>query len=405
MITPQMNINTLELFAREATKEAIDEIFSNGNSTSNSIFDFSKLFFSPDNFDYFFGRLEGEKTPKIILNKSFLNKKQINKILELTNSNKKKGMTVCAPDGAPFGPVYTDYSTYYAEKKCHFIKELESAQNASNPISSYADILNETTAKALLALLFAMNSKNTFPKATEDTLKVEEAPLISDILTEGSFQAHQLKSLRERMELLPSKLRVIDFGSGEGKDSIPLLRILNLLQLGENLKLAAIDADVQANADFESILTQDEKQQVEIYTGPFMEFELKEGPADLLFSSFTWPYRPSRKDQAQDGSSDFDQVWEKTKSLIRDEGIIAGHLFGMAKTPNCGMTYHTEEEVIALLEKDFEILWFYSEKEDGIKPNGQAREVFGGKEPAWGELYHFVARRKVKINHQSFAQI
>lgn len=163
---------------------------------------------------------------------------------------------------------------------------------------------------------------------------------------------------------------IIDFGAGTGQDTIPLLKM--------GLHVIAIDGDEESLEILKSHLSSEDLEKLETYSGPFIQFQALQ-TADLFISCFTWPYRPK---------ADFPECWKKTLALIKEEGIIAGHFFGPKDPPDPAMTYHTEEELKELLHEDFDILWFQKESKDS------GRTVYGGDEPAWGELFHVVARKR-----------
>lgn len=164
---------------------------------------------------------------------------------------------------------------------------------------------------------------------------------------------------------------VVDFGAGTGQDTIPLLEELDC-------SITAVDADEEALGILESKLSKSKLNHLNCFIGPFMQFSPAR-QADLFISSFTWPYRPKE---------DFQECWEKTVSIVKPGGVIAGHFFGPTTPLDPGMTYHTEEELKELLEKDFTILWF---KKD---PKGTPNKIYGGEDPPWGDLFHVVARKK-----------
>jgi SAM-dependent methyltransferase len=343
--------HTQQVWTREEVKCEFDRIIN--SACTEKVVDFTNKCFSEESFQSFFSYLKLCPVSRLVLSKNSLKEEQICKVLALANSNSKKGIRINNECGEPFGPVYTDYTTYYAEKRLAFIAQLEKAADSSTPVQDYKAILNETVAVALEKIIEAVQSDN-----------------------------------KDKV------LRVLDFGCGEGKDTIPLLRIWECLkETGKDIEVVGVDADFDAIANFKALLTPSEKGKVTFYTGPFVEFASTK-PVDLFISSFTWPYRPS-ENNAESGSehADFDEVWEKTKRAVKTGGFIAGHLFGAGKEANSGMTYHSEEGVRALLADGFEIVWFYVEDSSGIRPNGHKREIFGGEVPAWGDLYHFVARK------------
>jgi SAM-dependent methyltransferase len=160
---------------------------------------------------------------------------------------------------------------------------------------------------------------------------------------------------------------VFDFGAGEGADTVPLL------QKGVK-KVVAIDAWEPALEEL-AVNAKGYEEHYEVERGAFMKFETKE-QCDLFVCSFTWPYR---------APAEFPEVFEKTTSLVKPGGYIAGHFFGKPEVPEDEMTYHTEAELRELLSKDYEIVSFEN-KQVPVK---------GGETAAWGkDLFHVVARKK-----------
>lgn len=166
---------------------------------------------------------------------------------------------------------------------------------------------------------------------------------------------------------------VLDFGCATGQDTIPLV-LLGCQHV------IAVDADEQALNILKSNLPIHLSPFVQCMNRPFKELEIDKR-VDFFISAFTFPYRCPK---------DFPSCWEKCINSMVPGGYLSGQFFGPKanKPPEIGMTYHTESEVRALLEKDFSILWFK------IEPKDSQFEVFGGSEPAWGDLYHFVAKKK-----------
>lgn len=170
---------------------------------------------------------------------------------------------------------------------------------------------------------------------------------------------------------------VLDFGAGTGSDTIPLIA------LGCQ-KVWAVDADEEACKTLKSNLgaldTQISEQLVSRVTCILSEFiKLKvDEPVELLVSSFTWPYRPPKA---------FPDCWKKCVDIVPIGGYICGQFFGPPKTIDPGMTYHQESELKEMLSKNFKVVWFKKE------PEGSIVKVYGGDTPAWGDLYHVVAKK------------
>lgn len=169
----------------------------------------------------------------------------------------------------------------------------------------------------------------------------------------------------------------LDFGAGTGRDTIPLLQI-------GCPKVWAVDSDEEAmmilKENVKTIQNSTDLCHFSCHNSPFMDLQVME-PVDLLIASYTWPYRPPLL---------FGECWKKCIDILKIGGYIAGHFFGPIsdRYPDRGMTYHTEKEVRQLLStSNFEIVWFKTD------PEGSIFTLYGGNEPAWGELYHVVAKK------------
>lgn len=169
---------------------------------------------------------------------------------------------------------------------------------------------------------------------------------------------------------------VIDFGAGPGKDTI------NLALSGCN-KIHAIDGHKKSITYLETTIAEMKERgvlpdvDITCTNAPFINLVFPQ-QAELLVCMFTLPYRCP---------SEFLSCWNKCVTSVVTGGIIAVNFFGPIKnkTPDPGVTYHTEEEVKELLRKDFEIIWFLKE------PEGKKFKIFGGGEPTWGDLHNVVA--------------
>jgi len=166
---------------------------------------------------------------------------------------------------------------------------------------------------------------------------------------------------------------IIDFGAGTGQKTNALLQ-------RQCPSIVAIEADAEAikilkskNSDFI------EEQRLQVYEGPFLKYDIKE-PANLFIAEFSWPYRPP---------TDFEDCWHKTIACVIAGGWIAGQLFGAPEEKDPGMTYHTKDQALNLLEDNFEQVTIREELPSECK-------IYGGKEPPWGILYHIIARKKIR---------
>jgi len=180
-----------------------------------------------------------------------------------------------------------------------------------------------------------------------------------------------LKHFQEKNERNPEF--ILDFGAGTGRDTINLA-------LAECPKILAVDGDdhsltiLEENLKIKGITAE-----VSCITSPFISLEIPE-KAELLVSSHTLPYRCPK---------DFPACFNKCVESLKIGGYLAAHFFGpiTGKEPDPGLTYHSEEKLLELLKKNFEIVWF---KKD---PEGTPCQIYGGDNPPWGDLFHVVAKR------------
>lgn len=170
----------------------------------------------------------------------------------------------------------------------------------------------------------------------------------------------------------------LDFGAGTGVDTI-------CLAIENCPKIWAVDGDENSLIILQESVRELQKSkgplksEITCVNVPFITLEVPE-PVELLVSSYTWPYRRP---------SDFPDCWIKCVDIVKVGGYIAGQFFGplRGEAPDPGMTYHTEEELRQLLNEHFELVWFRKE------PEGSDFKIFGGDKPAWGDLFHIVAKR------------
>jgi hypothetical protein len=179
-----------------------------------------------------------------------------------------------------------------------------------------------------------------------------------------------LEHFRQDFNRLPNF--ICDFGAGTGACTIPLLN-------QGCPKVWAIDADKEALKMLVANTLPQYHPNLTCIHSPFKDLQLQD-EVELLIASFTWPYRQPK---------DFPSVWKKCVNLVKKEGYIAGHFFGSVsnKQKDPCITYHTEEELRELLNDNFEIKFFQKE------PEGTDFKIFGGDKPAWGDLFHVVAKK------------
>lgn len=233
-----------------------------------------------------------------------------------------------------------------------------------------------TTTEQVMQVLVVVNSnsKKGLKLVDENGEAFGSAYTDWSVYNHAKMNAHELQmrdTTKEALRYLENPpYFVIDFGAGTGQDTIPLLN-------REGFDVLAIDGDEEALGILKSHLSTSQQEHLTCYTGAFIHFSHKQ-KADLLISSFTWPYRPQE---------DFAACWQKTIDVLKPGGIIAGHFFAPPIKRDPAMSYHTEEEVRKLLEENFELLWFRKDSTNVVP-------LFGGDEAPWGNLIHVVARKK-----------
>lgn len=144
----------------------------------------------------------------------------------------------------------------------------------------------------------------------------------------------------------------IDLGCGDGTESTVLL--------ARGWNVLAIDAEPAAISHLMTKVAPEHQAQLQTQVATFEEVALS--PADLVFASFSIPFCHPQH---------FGMLWQKIVNALTPGGRFAGQFFGVrdswADTPT--MTFHTEEEVRAMLE-GFDIEFFHEEDEDGYSTVG-----------------------------------
>jgi ribosomal protein L11 methylase PrmA len=256
------------------------------------------------------------------------------------------------------------------------VKELQVTKSYLSPeqLKQLAELTGVNTLKGLK--ITCSEGEKVGPLHTNwDVYALEKKHAYQNGMRETTIQA--LNWINNEHHRLPT--HILDFGAGTGQDAI------NLALLGCP-KILAVDGDdvsldiLQGNMQqLKESGEHAELSKIECTIAPFITLQVSE-PIELLVSSYTWPYRCPQ---------DFPACWEKCVDIVQVGGLIAGQFFGprTGKAPDPGMTYHTEAELRQLLSEDFEIVWFRKD------PEGGNFKLFGGDEPAWGDLYHVVAKR------------
>ena len=159
----------------------------------------------------------------------------------------------------------------------------------------------------------------------------------------------------------------VDLGSGDGRDTIELLR--------RGWSVLAIDAEPAA---IERL-----RQRPDLPPGARLEtrcerFEDAAWPtADLVNSSFALPICPRER---------FPGLWSRIVASLKPGGRFAGQLYGDRDgwVGRPGMTHMTRGDAERLLA-DLEVELFEEEETDSVTPRGK---------PKHWHIFHIVARRR-----------
>lgn len=317
------------------TVDEVRQAITAAEKSSDRILNLSGKRFSPESFDTF-TRVLSNKIKKVFLNKSELSPEQQAQALVAITGSQAKGIVLVDKDDSAFGACYTDHRVY----------------NEAKEDAAVAGVLNEEGE-------VKFKDRYTVLKAIE-------------IITADRLQNKDT-----------TPIIIADLGSGTGQDTCKFREI-------KNCHIIAMDTDEEANEIHKSKIPEEDKDKVSFYTGIMSEW--KNAPqwqlVDVLSASFTYSYRP---EQDVNGNPDFAVFMQQVFDSIKEGGILAGHFFGAPEEKDPGMTYHTTEELYALLEPEFEVI-------DYKIDNGQT-VIWGGDDRPWGknQLHHVVARKKVKL--------
>lgn len=171
-------------------------------------------------------------------------------------------------------------------------------------------------------------------------------------------------------EPAPDSARLaVDFGCGEGRDTLELLR--------RGWRVLAIDAHPEAFEHLLPRVPEEHRARLETRVGTYEESEL---PAcDLVNASFALPFC---------SAEGFAGMWSRVVEAIRPGGRFAGQLFGDRDewTRLGDRVHHTRSEVDRLFER----FVFESLREDE-KDEADGGGGSGGKH--W-HVFHIVARKR-----------
>jgi tellurite methyltransferase len=149
-----------------------------------------------------------------------------------------------------------------------------------------------------------------------------------------------------------TSLHAIDLGCGDGTESAVLL------ERGWNV--LAIDGEPAAIKHLLERVPVENQVRLQTQIAKFSEVVLS--PVDLIHASLSIPFCEPEN---------FSALWDKIMNATQLGGRFAGQFFGVRDSwaVNTDMTFHTEDQVRALLDK-FEIESFHEQDEDGTATSG-----------------------------------
>jgi tellurite methyltransferase len=159
----------------------------------------------------------------------------------------------------------------------------------------------------------------------------------------------------------------IDLGCGDGTETLALLEA--------GWSVLAIDGQPAAIEHVLSKAPDKHLPRLKTLTTSFDDLQLPE--TDFIYAGYSLPFC---------GPDCFDGLWKKITASIRLGGRFAGQLFGIRDSwvDNPEMTFHSAEQVTALLEQAFDIEVLEETDEDG--------EAYSG--PKHWHLFDIIARKR-----------
>lgn len=162
------------------------------------------------------------------------------------------------------------------------------------------------------------------------------------------------KLLLDALEKFPAQasLHAIDLGCGDGTETVVLL--------SRGWNVLAVDGEPAAIKRLMEKVPQEGQVRLQTQVAKFESVTLP--ASDLIHASLSLPFcHPDR----------FSTLWEKIRDAVKSGGRFAGQFFGVRDSwaNEKDMTFHTEEQVRALLE-DFETESFHEMDEDGTATSG-----------------------------------
>ena len=158
----------------------------------------------------------------------------------------------------------------------------------------------------------------------------------------------------------------IDLGCGDGTETLALLEA--------GWSVLAIDGEPAAIKHVLSEAPDEHRPRLKTLTAAFDDLQLPE--TDFIYAGYSLPFC---------GPDCFDGLWLKITGSIQPGGRFSGQFFGIRDTwaGNPEMTFHSAEQVTALLEQAFDIETLEEMDEDG--------DAFSG--PKHWHLFDIIARK------------
>lgn len=163
-----------------------------------------------------------------------------------------------------------------------------------------------------------------------------------------------------------SRRFAIDLGSGNGRDTVELLR--------RGWQVLAVDAEESAIEGLNAREDLPRDAQLQTSVGRFEAMEFPD--CDLVNSSFALPLV---------AGPDFPDLWDRLLAAVREGGRISCQLYGDRDSwvGRPGITFFTKSGIDALLEP-LDVEFFREEEEDSVTPRGHQKH--------W-HIFHIVARK------------
>lgn len=179
-------------------------------------------------------------------------------------------------------------------------------------------------------------------------------------------QKGERELLREALQYVTNKGIALDLGAGSMNDSKYLLS-----QKFEHV--IAMDSDPEA-VDFTREIA---SERFEFAHETFQSFYFQENFYDLINAQYALPFLPQ---------NEFQIVFSKILSALKQSGVFCGQLFGVKDTWNkegSMMNFHTEDSIRNLFS-GFQIIKLIEEEKDG--------KTALGNDKHW-HVFHFIVKK------------